>query len=45
MLGEQRRVQITVGMVPYRRQQGPRKRIGYFALGLDLGEPFSLEGE
>ena len=45
MLGEQRRIQIAVGMVPYRRRQGLENVLAILqvALRLDVGGTFSLE--
>ena len=45
VLGEQRRIQIVVGMVPYRRRQGRENVLAILgvAFRLDVGGTFSLE--
>ena len=45
VLGEQRRIQIVLGMVPYRRRQGLENVLAILgvAFRLDVGGTFSLE--
>ncbi len=45
VLGEQRRIQIVVGIVRYRRRQGLENVLAilWVALRLDVGGTFSLE--